>query len=219
MESTYDTTRLLAEVYSDIRKRFVVAKNLPHGWEHVDRVYKLALYLARQEHADAFIVGMAALMHDLGHTAQEQTHIHHADLSVAIASAMLQQYQVPDGQQQAILHAIVAHSFSRGEEPRTLEARVVRDADRLDALGAIGIMRWAMVSEQYSTPQTHTCHPDDPFARQHSLDDKAYALDHFYHKLLRLAETMTTETGVHLAQQRTAFMRNYLQQFEQELVI
>src|SRR5439155_796529 len=69
---------------------------------------------------------------------------HHADLSVALASELLNTYQVPRDIQEATIHAIVAHSFSRNIEPLSLEARVVRDADRLDGLGATGIIRWAI---------------------------------------------------------------------------
>lgn len=217
MSFIYDQSDVLARVYSAVQQRFADVNDLAHGWEHIDRVYRLAAYLAEQEGADHFIVCMAALLHDLGHTAQHTTDRHHADISVALAGELLQSYQVPAGQQQAILHAIVAHSFSRGIDPHTREACVVRDADRLDALGAIGIMRWAMVSAQRSTTATKTYHPDDPFAQRHQPDDYAYALDHFYKKLLHIGDTMTTETGQRLAQERTAFLRAYLDEFRQEL--
>ena len=184
----------------------------------MSRVYKLALHLAEREHADLFIVGMAALLHDLGHTVQQRNQQHHADTSVALASQLMQRYQVPAVQRQAIEHAIIAHSFSRGEVPRTLEACVVRDADRLDGLGAIGIMRWAVVGAKRSTLQTRIYHPDDPFAEQRTPDDQAYLVDHFYQKLLRIGEDMATETGRQLATQRMTFMRAYLDELKQELI-
>ncbi|TMF47925.1 MAG: HD domain-containing protein, partial [Chloroflexi bacterium] len=97
------------------------------------RVYRLALHIAQQEGADPFIVGVAALLHDLGRLTHDETR-HHADLSVIHARDLLTRYQVPPDKQEAILHAIDAHSFSKGLQPRTLEARIVRDADRLDSL-------------------------------------------------------------------------------------
>lgn len=208
---------ILEQVYAEVQQRFTGIDDLAHGWEHVSRVYKIALHLAECEGANSFLVGMAALLHDLGRTALHNESAHHADLSVQLATALMKQYEVSAEQQQAILHAIIAHSFSRGVEPLTLEARVVRDADRLDGLGAIGIMRWAITGAVRRTAETRSYHPEDPFDEHHEPDDRQYMLDHFYAKLLKLGETMTTETGRSLAQERTEFMRTYLSEFKKEL--
>jgi uncharacterized protein len=212
----------LRSIYREVKQRFAHVDDLAHGWEHVLRVYELALALAEQEGADTFIVGAAALMHDLGRAAEQSDnneHVHHADLSVEQAREILDMYHVPVATAEAILHAILSHSFSRAIEPRTLEARVVRDADRLDGLGAIGIMRWAITGVMRRTPLTRSYHPDDPFAEQHTPDDQVYMLDHFYTKLLRLSGTMATETGRSMAEQRSAFMRCYLDELRNELQI
>jgi uncharacterized protein len=211
-------SQVMSNVYEDIRQRYVGFGDLAHGWEHIQRVYKLGLALARQEQANTFIVGMAALMHDIGHLSAEQTK-HHAELSLSMARELLSTYQVSQDLQAAILHAIEAHSFSLGIKPRTLEARVVRDADRLDALGAIGIVRWAITGTVRNMGETQTYHPDDPFAERHILDDRRYMLDHFFTKLLKLEDTMTTDTGRTLARERTAFMRAYLDEFRKELAM
>ena len=217
MEIMQFEQEVLANIYSEIEKRFAGIDDLAHGWEHVTRVYALALHIAEQEGANRFVVAMAALMHDLGRTVQADSTTHHADLSVALAKELLATYQVSADIQEAVLHAIIAHSFSRGIPPRTLEARIVRDADRLDSLGAIGILRWAITGTLRRTPQTKTYHPTDPFAEHHSPDDRSYMLDHFFTKLLKLGDTMTTETGRMLAQQRTAFMHSYLDELRKEL--
>ena len=216
-DSVFDTSQVLATVYTEVEQRFTGIDDLAHGWEHVSRVYTLALSIAEREQGNRFIVGMAALLHDLGRTAPHGASKHHADLSVSLATTLMQTYSVPQEQQDAILHAIIAHSFSRGVEPQTLEARIVRDADRLDGLGAIGILRWAVTGAVRRTSETHSYHPQDPFGQQHTLDDSHYMLDHFYSKLLKLEETMLTETGRSLARQRTAFMRTYLDEFKREL--
>jgi uncharacterized protein len=218
MNSVVAEEQILAQAYTEVEERFKGIEDLAHGWEHVDRVYRLAQYLATQEEADSFIIGMAALMHDLGRT-NTQHNGHHADLSVEMARELLQCYQVSSEKQEAILHAIIAHSFSRGIEPRTLEARVVRDADRLDGLGAIGVMRWAVTGAVRRTKDTLSYHPDDPFGEQHDLDDHIYMLDHFYIKLLKLGKTMATETGRLEAQRRTNFMHNYLDELKREIEI
>ena len=131
MEANDVESQVLSEVYKDIQQRYVGFDDPAHGWEHIERVYRLALYVAEQENADAFIVGMAALMHDIGHLSTDKS-LHHADLSMAMASELLLAYDVSYDTREAILHAIVAHSFSLGIEARTLEAKVVRDADRLE---------------------------------------------------------------------------------------
>ncbi len=221
METLLDAN-IMEHIQQNVQEHFTNFDDLAHGWEHVHRVYMLALHIAANEDAHPYIAGTAALLHDIGRTVplegQEGTK-HHADLSVKIASELLQRYNVHHEEQQAVLHAIVAHSFSRNIEPETLEARVVRDADRLDSLGAIGILRWAITGTVRCTPETRTYHPEDPFAEYHELNDKKYMLDHFYTKLLKLSDTVTTETGRKMARQRVALMQIYLEEFKRELAV
>ena len=217
MEAVVNKTYTLAHVQTEVQNRFQYISDLAHGWDHIYRVYKLALYIAEHEGADRFIVAAAALMHDLGHTVKHTKEEHHTDCSVRLASEIMQKYQIPNDEQDSIKHAILAHSFSRGIEPQTKEARVVHDADRLDALGAIGIMRWAITGTQNRTPQTAPYDFDDPFAEHHPLDDRRYMLDHFFKKLLKLPNMMSTPTARTLAQQRIACMRTYLYEFRREI--
>ncbi len=222
MDETRIANTLLEQAYRDVKQLFAGTDDLAHGWEHVERVYKLSLMLADHERANRVIVGLAALYHDLGRTVplEEANHlVHHADLSVSLARDMLAHYQLAESEREAILHAIIAHSFSRGVEPQTLEARIVRDADRLDGIGAIGIIRWAVTGALRRIPETQSYHPEDPFGESHILDDKRYMLDHFYSKLLKLSKTMLTKTGRDLAQQRTDFMLSYLEQLKYELEV
>jgi uncharacterized protein len=216
MEMNDVELQVLSKVSKEMQQRYIGFDDPAHGWEHIKRVYRLALHVAEKENADAFIVGMAALMHDIGHLSSD-TSLHHADLSMSMAGELLVAYDISAETREAILHAITAHSFSLGIEPRTLEAKVVRDADRLDSLGAIGILRWAITGTVRRTGETQTYHPDDPFAEWHTLDDRRYMLDHFFTKLLKLDGTMATRTGRVLAQERIAFMRTYLDEFRKEL--
>lgn len=208
--------QMLSDIEREVQQRFATFDDPAHGWEHVRRVYMLALRIAGEEGADKLITGCAALLHDIGRLLHRKG-VPHSLLSVEEARDILKRYPLETEQIEAILHAIEAHSFSQGIEPRTLEARVVRDADRLDGLGAIGILRWAISGTIKRKPQTKSYHPADPFAEQREPDDRLYMLDHFYTKLLKLEQGMYTTTGRALAEQRTAYMRGYLQELRVEL--
>jgi uncharacterized protein len=214
--NTRSQAELLATLYEETQQRFASFDDPAHGWEHVRRVYCLARRIGEEERADLLIVSIATLLHDIGRLIPRKG-VSHALLSVEEARAMLRKYELTPWQIRAILHAIEAHSFSQGIEPATLEARVVRDADRLDSLGAIGILRWAISGTIKRKNQTRSYHPTDPFAEWHQPDDRLYLLDHFYTKLLKLEKDMYTTTGRALAQQRTEYMRAYLKEFRAEL--
>ena len=216
MEITEQAIQLLATVATQVQARFVDFTDLAHGWEHVHRVYHLALILSEREHADGLIVGLAALLHDLGRTTRGPARCH-AQRSAKLAKKLLAAYDLSPETLQAILHAILAHSYRHGTCPETLEARVLYDADRLDSLGASGVMRWAMTTRHGRWPQTATYHPDDPFALWRVPDGQRYLLDRFFTKLLQLPESMTTTTGHVMAERRVAFLRLYLQELQQEL--
>jgi uncharacterized protein len=216
MEITEQAIHLLAKVATEVQARFIDYSDLAHGWEHVNRVYHLAMNLSKQEHADGLIAGMAALLHDLGRTTRGPARSH-AQRSAQLAKKLLAPYDLPSETLHAILHAILAHGYRHGIEPATLEARVLYDADRLDSLGACGVMRWAMTAKHGRWPENATYHPDDPFALWRTPDRQRYLLDRFFTKLLHLSEAMTTAIGRVMAERRIAFLRLYLQELRHEL--
>jgi uncharacterized protein len=217
MEISERESRMLAEVFTEVQARFVDFTDLAHGWEHVFRVYHLSLRIAEQERADRFIVGMAALLHDIGRTIQEPKKPH-AERSAMLATELLANYNLPHETLEAILHAILAHNYRRGITPETLEAQVLYDADRLDSMGASGLMRWAMTLRHKKWSEWKSYDPVDPFAVQRAPDDQRYLLDRFFTKLLALPEVMMTETGRAIAQNRLAFFNLFLQELQVELV-
>jgi putative nucleotidyltransferase with HDIG domain len=107
MAITEQAIQLLARVTTEVEARFVDFTDLARGFEHVYRVYHLALSLSEQEQADGLIVGMAALLHDVGRTIRGPTHSH-AERSAKLAEQLLVSYDLPPQTQQAILHAILA---------------------------------------------------------------------------------------------------------------
>src|SRR6516225_419934 len=112
MEISKRESRILADVFTKVQERFVDFTDLAHGWEHVYRVYHLSLRIANDEQANSFIVGMAAVLHDVGRTISEPKQPH-AERSAILAVELLAPYDLPDATQQAILHAILAHNYRR----------------------------------------------------------------------------------------------------------
>ncbi len=186
-----------------------------HDLEHIRRVVANAVVLAAAEQADLAIVLPAAWLHDCVAVPKDSPKRAQAStLAGHAAGAFLQQIGYPAEHLPAIQHAIAAHSFSANIPPASPAAMVVQDADRLDALGAIGIARCVMLSGALGR---RLYDPAEPFPRTRPLDDQLNTLDHFYCKLLRLAEQMQTASGRAEAQRRTAFMRSFLAQLGHEL--
>ncbi len=186
-----------------------------HDLSHIKRVAKTAKRLAEREGALLEVVLPAAYLHDC--FTYPKDHPNRKKSSVIAAKkaiAFLESINYPNLYHDAIAHAIESHSFSAGIRPNTIEAQVVQDADRLDALGAIGVTRCIQVSTQFDAKLYDH---QDMFAEERELDDKQYTLDHFQTKLFKIVDTMNTESAKQEAQQRKAFMEAYLGQLRDEV--
>ncbi|OAN13285.1 phosphohydrolase [Photobacterium jeanii] len=187
-----------------------------HDKAHIQRVVKLARQLGQQELADLNIVLPAAWLHDCITMPKDHPERH---LSSQFAADAAIEFLVKQGYPEQYLapihHAIMAHSFSANIVPETLEAKVVQDADRLDALGAIGVSRCMQISGILGSALYSS---DDPFCRERQPDDKTFTIDHFYVKLFKIAETLNTQAAKQEAEQRVSFMKCYLDQLEREIV-
>ena len=193
----------------------MITADSAHDRAHILRVVTTAKQIATAEGAQLAIVIPAAWLHDCVIIPKDSPDRHLASVRAAeTAVSFLSGVGYPPEHLPPIQHAIAAHSFSAGITPRTLEAKVVQDADRLDALGAIGIARCFVTGANLSLPLYHM---DEPFPATRPPADRHYSLDHFYVKLLRLAETMQTAVGRAESQRRTRFMEIYLQQLRTEI--
>ncbi|AGB12518.1 HD domain-containing protein [Vibrio parahaemolyticus] len=186
-----------------------------HDIEHVKRVVKTAKQLCDEENADIAIVLPAAYLHDCftypkDHPNRKQS----SAIAAKKAIAYLESIQYPQHYHDAIAHAIEAHSFSANIRPNTLEAQIVQDADRLDALGAIGVTRCIQVSTHFNA---QLYNDNDIFAKERELNDKQFTVDHFQTKLFKIVDTMNTESAKLEANKRKAFMQTYLKQLYDEV--
>ena len=192
-----------------------MASDPAHDISHVRRVVQNTVRLTEAEHGNALVTVPAAWLHDCVSVAKDSPLRNQASkLAATEAVDFLQSTGYPDELLEQIHHAIEAHSFSAGIETKTLEARIVQDADRLEALGAIGITRCFLTGGSMGTPLYEA---SDPFASNRDPDDRRYTLDHFYCKLLGLTETMKTEAGRAEAIKRTDYMKAFLQQLSREI--
>lgn len=186
-----------------------------HDIAHIKRVVTSGIALAAQEHADLAIVVPACWLHDCVNVAKDSPQRSQGSrLSARRAIQYLSEINYPPQYFDAIEHAICAHSFSAGIATQTIEAQVVQDADRLDALGAVGLSRCLMLGATWGSPLYHS---DDPFATNRALDDKQFCVDHFFVKLKGLTATMKTQAGLAEAKSRWQFMSEFLTQLGHEV--
>jgi uncharacterized protein len=193
-----------------------MAADSAHDLAHLDRVWANAQAIADGEGgADLDVLCAAAYLHDLVNLPKDAPDRAQAStLSAQAAVPHLPSLGMTPDQINATKHAIAAHSFSAGIPPETPEAAILRDADRLDALGAIGIARAFAVSGALDRALYHA---GDPFAAARPPDDQSFSLDHWPAKLLRLPDGMTTETGRRIAWARVATMRRFARDLATEI--
>jgi uncharacterized protein len=191
------------------------ASDAAHDEGHVKRVVANARKLAEAERADLAVVLPAAWLHDCVAIAKNSPQRSSASrLAAEHAGAFLRAGGYPAEHIPAIEHAIEAHSFSARVTPQTIEAKVVQDADRLEALGAVGIARTLITGGANGTPFYDL---SEPFPVTRAADDRTSIIDHFFTKLLKLSETMQTAAGRAAAQQRAEFLRKFLTQLGTEI--
>lgn len=171
-----------------------------HDYFHIERVVKNALSIARQEKADLSIVALAAWVHDVGDYKLNNG----KDKSEEQIFAILTDLDIPHDTIQRIIQIVSQVSFSKGKPAESMEAKIVQDADRLDAIGAIGLSR---VFAYGGSRQREIYNPHQP---------EGTSIQHFYDKLLLLKDQMNTTTGKALAKERHAFLEDFLSQFYKE---
>lgn len=192
--------------------RAVLDDDPGHDVEHCLRV---AGWTMRCGDVDAREAIAAALLHDVINVPKNDPRRAQASaLSAVEARRLLPAHGFDGAAIERIASAIEDHSYSRGAVPRSDLGRALQDADRLEALGVLGVFRTistgARMGARYFDPQ-------DPWAEQRTLDDKRYSVDHFFTKLLGLSSTMQTEVGRAEAEKRTVFLRTVLDQLGEEL--
>ncbi|WP_440772138.1 HD domain-containing protein [Natronorubrum sp. DTA28] len=189
-----------------------------HDWHHVQRVETLAETLidrhSEPASIDDRIVGLAVLCHDIGREREDQGEIDdHATWGAVEAGRILEDVGADAATIERVQHCVRAHRYSNAIEPETLEARIVSDADNLDALGALGIARVFAYGGEVGSP---IYDPGVPVDDDETPDGRAQ-YNHLHKKILDLPDRMYTTVGSRIADERAAFVREYVAQFDAEV--
>ena len=195
--------------------------DLAHDLQHIFRVYFWAIKIAQSENQDADLVGAAALIHDLINIPKESEQRKNAsDLSATKGLSLLFESGYSSQEVMLITDAVSSCSWSKGEAPKNQLGAILQDADRLDAIGAIGVMRNIACAQAMSSRGNDGSfyHPQDPLGKTtRILNDKNYAIDHFAIKLLNLCERMHLPMAKIEAQKRHQTMLNFLNAINREV--
>lgn len=192
--------QLILEAVRDVVYQEFSGEGTGHDFFHLERVVKTASGIARQENADLFLTELAAWLHDVG----DHKLNNGIDKSEEQITAILKKLHTPDDIIRSVIEIVSQVSFSKGKNAQSLEAKIVQDADRLDAIGAIGLAR---VFAFGGSKQREIYNPQQP--------DQT-TIQHFYDKLLKLKDLMNTTTAKQIALERHIYLESFLEQFYKE---
>lgn len=199
----------IESIESAVKQELVKAsvKDGSHDFEHLNRVSSLARSFARAENGSELVAFAAGMLHDIVNLPKNDPDSKNSSFYASERSKiMLSELNFPKELVPNVCHAVHAHSFSAKIEPETVEARCVQDADRMEALGAFGLMRVFYCAGMFGSK---IIDESDPAGENRELNDKKFALDHFVIKLLTLHGTMKTKAGSLKAQSLSTFLEEY----------
>ena len=205
------------DILSSIKNEVIeILDNDPaHDFDHVMRVYNNAQKIVKKEKVSPKLVLSAVLLHDIVSYPKSSKRSKFSSIDSAKKSKIiLKKHGFSKEEIIIISNAIAEHSFAQNKVPQTLEGKILQDADRLDALGAIGIARVFATSGSLNRPFYNI---DDPFCIKRNPDDNLWAVDHFFNKLLKLESMMNTKSGKIEAKKRTKVLKEFLKQLKDEV--
>lgn len=207
--------KLIEDIKEEVKPYFLNAKG-SHGWDHVERVYNLCLRIGKEENADMEVLKLAALLHDLARTEEQESKgkICHAERSAEIARKILEKHNVSKEKIEKVVHCIESHRKKSKKMPETLEAKILFDADGLDAIGATGIGRLFLYAGEIGS-RLHVKNVDLENQKEYSKDDTAYR--EFIAKTKYIKDRMLTKGGRMIAEERHKFMLDFFNRLNDEV--
>ncbi len=186
-----------------------------HGWDHTLRVYSLCKRIGKAERVNMEVLLAAAYLHDIGRSYQDNSNgsICHAEKGAGIAEPMLKALYLADSNRENIVHCIKSHRFRSNNKPKTPEARVLFDADKIDSIGAVGVARAYLFAGEVGAC-LHNPDIDIENTKPYSKDDTGFR--EYRVKLSIIRERILTDEGRKIANERHAFMEAFFKRFIQE---
>ena len=203
------------DLIEEVKSRYFTARK-SHDWEHTERVYNLSMHIGKIENADLEVLKISASLHDIGREMQDKSegkHCH-AEAGAILAKEMLEKYEYPSEFVDRVIHCIETHRFRGEKVPNSLEAKILFDADKLDAIGAIGIGR-AFVFAGEVGAKVHNKNVDIHNTKPYTEEDTAYR--EFMVKLKKVKDRMLTNEGRRIASDRHSFMVDFFNRLNKEV--
>jgi len=187
-----------------------------HDWEHTLRVYRLCCDIGAREGVDMVVLSVAAFFHDIGRCRQDESRggVCHAEQGAQMAADLVADLPLTEAQKANVVHCVRAHRFRKAPQPATNEAKVLFDADKLDAIGAVGVARAYQFAGEVGA-RLHNANHDLSNTRAYSREDTGYR--EYQIKLRHIKDRMLTETGRRVAEGRHHFMVQFFQRFLAEV--
>lgn len=189
-----------------------------HDWDHTERVFNLCKTIGEHEYVDMEIILISALLHDIGRPEESRTKgkICHAELGAVLAEGILIRYGLTPEKIEEIKHCILCHRFRNNHEPKSIEAKVLFDADKLDSIGAIGIGRAFVFAGAHGNKVHNSPNVNLESTESYSKEDTAYR--EFNFKLKKIKDKLFTEYGKKLAKERHEFMEQFFNRLNKEVI-
>jgi len=205
---------LVSRIEEEARAFFRSARG-SHDWDHTQRVHRLCLRIGRKEKADLRVLELAALLHDVGRGEEDRSNgrICHGRTGAALARGILERHGLDRASVRAVVHCIRTHRFRKRAVPRTLEARILFDADKLDSIGAVGVGRAFLFAGEVGA-RLHDKAIDVRKTKPYTREDTAYR--EYLVKLGRVKDRMTTREGKRIAVERHRFMAAFFDRLNKE---
>ncbi|MCW4039603.1 MAG: HD domain-containing protein [Candidatus Bathyarchaeota archaeon] len=208
MDPLLHVTRIAQQYFKDAKGS--------HDWDHTNRVLKLCIHIGSKEHADLEILRYAAILHDIGRKAQDQSNgnLCHAELSTRLARSILEKFQIDPVKIEKILHCIESHRYRGHITPNSKEAHILFDADKLDSIGAVGIGRAFLFAGEVGA-RLHNPHVDLDKSKPYTREDTAFR--EYQVKLRNVRDRILTKEGKRIANERHRFMVEYFNRLNKEV--
>jgi len=205
---------VLKEIWKIAKEHFTNARG-SHDWEHTLRVYRLCDRIGKAEGVDMDVLLIAACLHDIGRASQDDSNgeVCHAQKGAQMAKPIVDKLPFSENQKENIIHCIRSHRFRGNHRPETKEAKVLFDADKLDAIGAVGVARAFLFAGEVGA-MLHNPKMNIENTSSYSIDDTGYR--EYKVKLCKIRDRILTKEGRKMADERHTFMEEFFNQFLKE---